>query len=76
MTRQATASEDLQRTIRAALQRRCARAADRVRFELDAAGYVTLEGEVEDWLERERVEETVASVPGVVHVDCRLVVDH
>lgn len=66
---------DLHAAIRAALERRCARMLDRIRFEHDQAGYVTLEGEVEDWLERQRVVETVASVPGVVHVDCRLVVD-
>lgn len=70
------AAPDLHEAIRAALRRRCARALGRVRFEHDGAGYVTLEGEVEDWIERQRVEETVAAVPGVVHVDCRLVVDH
>jgi osmotically-inducible protein OsmY len=61
--------------IRAALLSRCSKAADRVRIDNDPGGWVTIEGEVEDWNERQRVEKVVASVPGVTRVDCRLIVD-
>ena len=68
-------SQEMHDAIRAVLQARCAKALNRVRIENDAGGWVTIEGEVVDWAERQRVEEAVASVPGVVHVDCRLIVD-
>ena len=66
---------DLHAAIREVLVARCANALDRVRIDTDASGRVTIEGEVEDWIERQQVEDAVASVPGVAYVDCRLIVD-
>lgn len=61
--------------IRAAMASRCPKASERVRVDSDRSGTVTLEGEVEDWNERQLVAQVVASVPGVTRVDCRLIVD-
>ena len=66
---------ELNAAIRAALLARCTNANDRVRIESDATGCVVVEGEVEDWNERQLVEEVVSGVPGVTRVDCRLIVD-
>ena len=68
-------NRQLRQTIRVALQSRCSKALERIRVDVDDAGWVTLEGEVENWNERQQVETTVAGVSGVQHVDCRLIVD-
>jgi osmotically-inducible protein OsmY len=67
---------DLYAAIREVLMTRCGKTLARIRIDNDASGRVTIEGEVEDWVERQQVESAVASVPGVEHVDCRLVIDN
>jgi osmotically-inducible protein OsmY len=62
--------------IRAAVRARCAKALDRVRIDVDDSGRATIEGEVQDWVERQCVEEAVAGVAGVAFVDCRLIVEN
>jgi osmotically-inducible protein OsmY len=64
---------DVRQRIENALKRNAEIEAGKIRINV-AGGKVTLEGEVHDWNERESIERTVWSAPGVITVDDRIVV--
>ncbi len=64
---------DVHKRIEDALKRNAEIEASKIRVKV-AGGKVTLEGEVHDWNERESIERTVWSAPGVITVDDRIVV--
>lgn len=68
---QPVTSTDVRRSITDALRRHAGTEADRIRIAIADGGDVTLEGEVDDFDERQAVERAAWSVPGV-----RTVHDH
>jgi osmotically-inducible protein OsmY len=64
---------DVKKRIDQALKRNAEIEAQNIKVSV-TGGKVTLEGKVDAWAERERVERTVWSAPGVVSVDDRIVV--
>jgi hypothetical protein len=58
--------------IQGALTRQALRSARRVRVAIDASGWVTLDGQVHSWSERNAIEGAVRSAPGVAMVLNRL----
>ena len=64
---------DVRQRIEEALKRNAEVEANKIRVNVEG-GTVTLEGEVHDWNERQSIERTVWSAPGVLKVDDRIVV--
>jgi osmotically-inducible protein OsmY len=64
---------DVKKRIQDALKRNAEIEAKNIRVSV-TGGKVTLEGKVDAWAERERVERTVWSAPGVIAVDDRIVI--
>jgi osmotically-inducible protein OsmY len=64
---------DLKTRIESAFRRHAQLDADKIRVQV-AGGTVTLEGEVESWLERDQAESAVWAAPGVTSIQDRLIV--
>jgi len=66
-------ASDLKQRIEKALKRRAERESDGIRVLVDG-GKVTLEGKVKGWRDRDLIERTAWSAPGVTAVDDRIAV--
>ena len=64
-------AKDVKKRIEEALKRNAEIEAQNIRV-IVQGGKVTLDGKVDSWAERQRVENTVWSAPGVLSVDDRL----
>lgn len=69
---QAAQSIDVRQRIVDALKRHAEVEAARIRIDVREGGNVTIEGDVDDWEERQAVERAVWSAPGVSTVDDRV----
>ncbi len=63
---------DMRRRITDALKRHAEVEAERIRIDVRDDGRVTIEGDVDDWEERQAVERAVWAAPGVKSVDDRM----